>query len=69
VSARRKPAKPGRLGRLTRAPVLIGALNAMSIFIRADAAARFDGFLACTAKPYVSPRPRISAQHRKFVHH
>jgi hypothetical protein len=54
---------------LTRSPALIGALLAISIFIRAEAAARFDGFFACTAKPYVSPMPRIAAQHRKFAHH
>jgi hypothetical protein len=47
---RRKPAKPGRFGRLTRTPVLIGALIAVSIFIRNHAAARFDRLFACTAQ-------------------
>jgi hypothetical protein len=41
---------------LTRTPVLIGALNAVSIFIRNHAAARFDRFFACTAKPYDTGR-------------
>ena len=62
-----RPRSRGRLGRLTRTPVLIGALIAVSIFIRSHAAARFDGFFACTAKPYVSPMPRIAVQHRKFA--
>ncbi|HTY35298.1 hypothetical protein [Mycobacterium sp.] len=51
---RRKPASPGRLGRFTRSPVLAGALNAVSTFIRSHAADRFD--LLCTAKPYEHPR-------------
>ena len=35
---------------MTRAPVLIGALIAVSIFIRNHAAARFDRLFACTAQ-------------------
>ena len=54
---------------MTRTPVLIGALIAVSIFIRSHAAARFDGFFACTAKPYVPPMLLIAARHRKFAHH
>ena len=50
----RKPGEPPRLSRLTRTAALTGALIAISIFIRAAAAARFDGFLACTATPYAS---------------
>ncbi|WP_156174201.1 hypothetical protein [Mycobacterium nebraskense] len=52
---------------MTRSAVRIGALNAVSTFIRNHAAARFD--LTCTAKPYVAPVPRIGARHRKFAHH
>jgi hypothetical protein len=65
---RRKPTALGRLGRLTRSAVLQGALIAVSIFIRIHAAARFDGFFHCTAKPYVSLMRRIAARHRKFAH-
>jgi hypothetical protein len=55
---------------LTRSAALIGALRAISIFVRAHAASRFDcGFLACTAKPYVAPGSRIAAQHRMFAQH
>jgi hypothetical protein len=54
---------------LTRSPALIGALLVISIFIRAEAAARFDGFFACTAKPYVPPLLRIPVQHRMFADH
>jgi len=52
---------------LTRSAVLIGALNAVSTFIRNHAAARFD--LTCTAKPYVARLPRIAADRRKFAPH
>ncbi|WP_156749666.1 hypothetical protein [Mycobacterium sp. E1747] len=51
---------------MTRSAVLIGALNAVSTFIRNHAAARFD--LTCTAKPYVGRAPRIGAQRRKFAY-
>jgi hypothetical protein len=39
--------------RVTRSAALIGALRAISIFVRAHAASRFDRCLVCTAKPYV----------------
>jgi hypothetical protein len=52
---------------LTRSAALIGALRAISIFVRAHAASRFDGFFACTAKPYVPPGPGIAARHRMFA--
>jgi hypothetical protein len=43
--------RPGDRDRLIRAVALTGALIAISSFCRADAAARFDGFLARTATP------------------
>ncbi|BBZ73285.1 hypothetical protein MPRS_43780 [Mycobacterium paraseoulense] len=52
---------------MTRSAVLIGALNAVSTFIRNHAAARFD--LTCTAKPYVARMPGTGARHLKFAHH
>jgi hypothetical protein len=39
---------------LARTPGLIGALIAISIFIHAARAVRFDGFLARTATPYAA---------------
>jgi hypothetical protein len=48
----RKVGKLPRFTRLIRTPARIGALIAMSTFIRAEAAARFDGFFrTCTATP------------------
>ncbi|MCV7313224.1 hypothetical protein [Mycobacterium paraffinicum] len=52
---------------MTRSAVLMGALNAVSTFIRSHAAARFD--LTCTAKPYVAHTARIAAERRMFAHH
>lgn len=48
----RTPGLLGCLSALTRSPVLIGALNAVSTFIRSHAAARFVRFFGCTATPY-----------------
>lgn len=42
----------GRRSALTLTPVRIGALNAVSTFIRSHAAARLDRFFGCTATPY-----------------
>jgi hypothetical protein len=39
-----------------RLPAMTGALIAISIFCRAEAVARFDGFFASTATPYVRKR-------------
>jgi hypothetical protein len=47
--------RPGLLGcrsALTLTPARMGALNAVSTFIRSHAAARFDRFFGCTATPY-----------------
>jgi len=59
----RKPGEAPRLSRLARTPGLIGALIAISIFIHAARAARFDGFLARTATPYAAliSRPEVRA--------
>jgi hypothetical protein len=51
----------GLLGRrrlLTRAPARIGALNAVSTFIRSHAVARLDRFVGCTTTPYCGPVTR-----------
>jgi hypothetical protein len=47
----RKPCEPLRLTRLALIPALTGALIAISMFIRAARAARFDSLLARTATP------------------
>jgi hypothetical protein len=47
---------PRRFCRFMRLPAMTGALIAISSFCRAEAAARFDGFFASTAKPYGQKR-------------
>jgi hypothetical protein len=54
----RPPGLVGCLSALTRTPVLMGALNAVSTFIRSHAVARFDRFFGCTATPYWGPPKR-----------
>jgi len=47
----RKVGKLPRFTRLIRTPARMGALIAISTFIRAEAAARFDGFLHTRTAP------------------
>jgi hypothetical protein len=66
MPARRKA--PGRLGCLTRTAALTGALIAISSFIHAARAARFEGFFFGTAPPYAShmARKRYRPSHRNY---
>jgi hypothetical protein len=54
---------------VTRSVALIGALRAISSFVRCHAASRFERCLVCTAKPYVALRAVIAAEHLMFAHH